>query len=92
MFGEQDNLTLEATGQLSGDTLTGRGNGKSGSAASLSICADFSVFLIASCNLARKPNFPYLGDMEVRFTTEQEAQLAQLATKTGTDAEHLVKD
>jgi hypothetical protein len=30
--------------------------------------------------------------MEVHFTPEQEAQLAQLATKTGTDAEHLVKD
>jgi hypothetical protein len=30
--------------------------------------------------------------MEVHFTTEQEAQLAQLATKTGTDAENLVKD
>ena len=30
--------------------------------------------------------------MEVHFTAEQEAQLAQLATKIGTDAEHLVKD
>ena len=30
--------------------------------------------------------------MEVQFTPEQEAQLARLATKTGTDAEHLVKD
>jgi len=30
--------------------------------------------------------------MEVHFTPEQEARLAQLATKTGTDAEHLVKD
>jgi hypothetical protein len=30
--------------------------------------------------------------MEVHFTPEQEAQLSQLATKTGTDAEHLVKD
>jgi hypothetical protein len=30
--------------------------------------------------------------MEVHFTPEQEAQLTQLATKTGTDAEHLVKD
>jgi hypothetical protein len=30
--------------------------------------------------------------MEVQFTPEQEAQLAHLATKTGTDAEHLVKD
>jgi hypothetical protein len=30
--------------------------------------------------------------MEVHFTPEQEAQLAQLATKSGTDAEQLVKD
>jgi predicted transcriptional regulator len=30
--------------------------------------------------------------MQVHFTPEQEAQLAQIATKTGTDAEHLVKD
>jgi hypothetical protein len=30
--------------------------------------------------------------MEVHFTSEQEAQLAQIATKTGTDAEQLVKD
>ena len=33
-----------------------------------------------------------LKSMEVPFTAEQEAQLAQIATKTGTDAEHLVKD
>ena len=30
--------------------------------------------------------------MEVHFTHEQEAQLAQIATKAGTDAERLVKD
>jgi hypothetical protein len=30
--------------------------------------------------------------MEVHFTPEQEAQLAQIATKEGTDAEQLVKD
>ena len=29
--------------------------------------------------------------MEVHFTAEQEAQLAQIATKSGTDPEHLVK-
>jgi hypothetical protein len=29
--------------------------------------------------------------MEVHFTPDQEAQLAQLATKAGTDSEHLVK-
>ncbi len=30
--------------------------------------------------------------MEVHFTPEQEAQLAEIATKVGTDAERLVKD
>ncbi len=30
--------------------------------------------------------------MEVDFTPEQEAQLAQIATESGTDAERLVKD
>jgi predicted transcriptional regulator len=30
--------------------------------------------------------------MEVHFTPEQEAQLAQMATKVGTDPERLVKD
>jgi predicted transcriptional regulator len=30
--------------------------------------------------------------MDVRFTPEQEAQIAQLATQKGTDAERLVKD
>jgi predicted nucleic acid-binding protein len=30
--------------------------------------------------------------MEVHFTPEQEAQLAQIATNAGTDTEHLVKD
>jgi rRNA maturation protein Rpf1 len=33
-----------------------------------------------------------LKDMEVHFTPEQEVQLAQIATKAGTDPEHLVKD
>jgi len=30
--------------------------------------------------------------MEIPFTAEQEAQLARMATKSGTDAPHLVKD
>jgi hypothetical protein len=30
--------------------------------------------------------------MEVHFTPEQEAQLAQIATSAGTNTEHLVKD
>ena len=33
-----------------------------------------------------------LADMEVHFTAEQEAQLSQIATTAGTDAEQLVKD
>ncbi len=36
--------------------------------------------------------FPYGEGMNVNFTPEQEAQLAQIATKAGTDAEHLVRD
>ena len=34
----------------------------------------------------------YAEAMEVHFTPEQEAQLAQIATNAGTDAERLVKD
>jgi predicted transcriptional regulator len=30
--------------------------------------------------------------MEVPFTADQEAELARIATKSGTDAAHLVKD
>ncbi len=33
-----------------------------------------------------------LNPMELHFTPEQEAQLAQIATKEGTDPERLVKD
>ncbi len=33
-----------------------------------------------------------LRGMEVRFTTEQEAQLAQIASRSGTDPERLVKE
>ncbi len=43
-------------------------------------------------SLARRRVLPYRGLMEVHFTPEQEAQLVHLATKTGTDAERLVKD
>jgi hypothetical protein len=32
------------------------------------------------------------GNMEVHFTSEQGAQLAQIATSAGTNTEHLVKD
>ena len=35
---------------------------------------------------------PILIVMEVHFTPEQEAQLTQIASKAGTDAERLVKD
>ena len=33
-----------------------------------------------------------LKAMEVHFTPEQEAQLSQIATRTGTDVEHVVQD
>jgi predicted transcriptional regulator len=33
-----------------------------------------------------------LAAMEVHFTPEQEARLAEIATQVGTDAEHLVKN
>ena len=36
--------------------------------------------------------FRIFKGMEVHFTAEQEAQLAQVATKSGTDPENLVKD
>jgi hypothetical protein len=49
-------------------------------------------FNSGQAKLARERDFPYLMGMEVHFTPEQEAQLAQLATKAGTDAEHLVRD
>jgi predicted transcriptional regulator len=39
------------------------------------------------CRLCRS-----LKATEVHFTPEQEAQLSQIATKAGTDAERLVKD
>jgi hypothetical protein len=54
-----------------------------------------------SANADFRASFPVLPDcqfsrilkgMEVHFTTEQETQLAQLATKAGTDAEQLVKN
>jgi len=42
-------------------------------------------------SIASLPVFPYCEGMEVHFTPEQEAQLAQIATRAGTDPEHLVK-
>ena len=43
-------------------------------------------------HLPRAGPFPILKGMEVRFTPEQEAQLAQIATSEGTEPERLVKD
>jgi predicted transcriptional regulator len=37
-------------------------------------------------------NLRYLQPMEVHFTPEQEARLAQIANTSGTDAERLVKE
>ena len=45
-----------------------------------------------SCNLPEPRLSRILKEMELHFTPEQEAQLAQIATKEGTDAERLVKD
>ncbi len=42
--------------------------------------------------IAPETDSPYPEGMEVHFTAEQEAQLAQIATKSGTNTEHLVKD
>jgi predicted transcriptional regulator len=39
--------------------------------------------------VASQPVFPYLEGMEVNLTPEQQAQLAQLATKSGTNPEQL---
>lgn len=47
---------------------------------------------IALRSLPRHPFFNSLEGMEVRFTSEQEARLAEIATKAGTGPEHLVKD
>jgi predicted transcriptional regulator len=43
-------------------------------------------------NLASVTVFSYLEGMEIPFTADQEAQLARMATKSGTDASHWVKD
>jgi hypothetical protein len=42
--------------------------------------------------LPERPFSSILEFMEVHFTPEQEARLAQIATNAGTDAERLVKD
>jgi predicted transcriptional regulator len=49
--------------------------------------ADFRPAL----ELLRSRSSRILRSMEVRFTTEQEAQLAQIASRSGTDPERLVK-
>ena len=46
------------------------------------------VFLTVASRLF----LPYLYDMEVDFTAEQEAQLGEIAAKSGTDPKSLVKD
>ena len=43
-------------------------------------------------NLARKPVFPYLVGMEVRFSPGVETRLQQVALASGKEAEQLVKD
>jgi predicted transcriptional regulator len=48
--------------------------------------------LAVLAHLPRARPFPILKGMEVHFTPEQEAQLAQIATNEGTEPERLVKD
>jgi predicted transcriptional regulator len=43
-------------------------------------------------SLPRAARFPILNCMEVRFTPEQEAELAQIASTAGTDPEKLVQE
>jgi len=47
---------------------------------------------IPRCNLQRGLVSRILRGMEIHFTPEQEATLAQIATRQGIDAERLVKD
>jgi predicted transcriptional regulator len=51
---------------------------------------DEDLDVVVEGDIASRRVFPYLWDMEVHFTPEQEAQLAQIATRSGTDAERLV--
>lgn len=68
----------------SGGAWVNRAEGRA--AEGLAFEAEEEVRLLDGCF------FAYVGNMEVPFTAEQEAQLAQMATKSGTDAPHLVKD
>jgi len=43
-------------------------------------------------HLAARQMFLYSRAMEIHFTPEQEAQLAQIAMQAGTDAERLVRE
>jgi predicted transcriptional regulator len=53
---------------------------------------EFAGGMFESCNLPEANLSRTLKAMEVHFTAEQEARLAQIATKEGTDAERVVKD
>ena len=48
-----------------------------------------SILQRSILQLATGKVFPYPEAMEVHLTPEQQAQLAQIATDTGTDAERL---
>ncbi len=47
---------------------------------------------LAKSSLTAQTRAPRLAGMEVHFTPEEEAQLAQIASHAGTDTEQLVKD
>src|SRR5579872_864426 len=59
---------------------------------STSIPAAVAIANGSATSIASVPILPYLEGMEVHFTPEQEAQLAHIASKSGTDPVHLVKE
>ena len=58
----------------------------------MSILIDYGVIEGVLDSLRQAKFFRNLKAMEVHFTPEQEAQLAQKASKAGSDPERLVKD
>ena len=56
------------------------------------LCPRLDRAAILSTPLPERSFSLILKGLEVHFTPEQEAQLAQIATKAGTDPEQLVKD
>ena len=53
---------------------------------------EFELHYFNVSAISGRDRLPYSEAMEVHFTPEQEARLAEIATTAGTDAERLVKD